>query len=263
MKNKNHHNKKTTPKTEVKNNPFLEYLKKGCSVIREKIAAKEKRLPDFLLRNAFTILFFIVIWALLAFYEDALLFRVNELSLFLYDDLYYEEMMSVPAGFLSYIACYLVQFFYHPALGATIYVSLLVLVYWLTCKVFDVSHRYRLAAMVPVVALLASNTQLGYWIFYLKLPGYYYVALLGVIVSLLATWVVKKSHIYIKPLLVAGWMYFAYPYFGVYVIISGIVMGLHSLALAIGRKYNLQKIAVSSASIVVSVVMYYVVPDAY
>ena len=263
MKNKNHNNKKPTQKTEVKNSSFLESLKKGCSVIGEKMREKARHLPDFILKNSFAILFFTVVWTLLAFYEDALLFRINELSLFLYDDLYYEEMMSVPAGFLSYIACYLVQFFYYPLLGATIYVGLLVLVYWLTCKVFDISHRYRLLAMVPVIALLASNTQLGYWIFYLKLPGYYYVALLGVVVSLLATWVVKKSHIYIKPLLVAAWMYFVYPYFGIYAIVSGIIMGVHSLCLAIGRKYNVQKIVISSASMVVSVVMYNIVPGVY
>ena len=263
MKNKNHQNIRTAPKTVEKNNPFLESLKKCCSVISERLRGKAQTLPNFLLQNAFAILFFIFVWALLAFYEDALLFRVNELSIFLYDDLYYEEMMSAPAGLLSYVACYLVQFFYNPIMGATIYVALLALVYWLTCKVFDVSHRYRLFAMLPVVALLASNTQLGYWIFYLKLPGYYYVALLGVIVSLLAAWLVKKSHLYLKPLLVATWMYFAYPYIGVYAILSGVVMGVHSLCLAIGRKYNVQKIVISSVSIVVSVVMYKIVPGIY
>ena len=263
MKNKNHQNIRTAPKTVEKNNPFLESLKKCCSVISERLRGKAQTLPNFLLQNVFAILFFIFVWALLAFYEDALLFRVNELSIFLYDDLYYEEMMSAPAGVLSYVACYLVQFFYNPIMGATIYVALLALVYWLTCKVFDVTHRYRLFAMLPVVALLASNTQLGYWIFYLKLPGYYYVALLGVIVSLLAAWLVKKSHLYLKPLLVATWMYFAYPYIGVYAILSGVVMGVHSLCLAIGRKYNVQKIVISSVSIVVSVVMYKIVPGIY
>lgn len=263
MKNKNHPYKETAQKAGAKKTPFLESLKKGCLVISEKIREKVRYLPGSLLKNSFAVLFFVVVWTLLAFYEDGLLFRVNELSLFLYDDLYYEEMMSVPAGLLSYIACYLIQFFYNPVVGATIYVGLLVLVYWLTYKVFDVSHRYRLFAMMPVIALLASNTQLGYWIFYLKLPGYYYVALLGVIVSLLAAWIVKKSHIYLKPLLVAAWMYFAYPYLGVYAIASGVVMGVHSLCLAIGRRYNAKKIAISSVSIVVSVVMYNIVPGAY
>ena len=263
MKNKNHQQEHAPQEVVTGKNPVASFLKKGCLAVRGKCRDGIKDLPASLLRNLFAILFFIAVWAILAFHEQGLLFRVSELSLFLDDDLYYKEMMSAPAGFLSYIACYLVQFFHKPVLGATIYVALLAVVYWLTCKVFDVSRRCRFMAMLPVVALLASNTQLGYWIFYLKVPGFYYVAVVGVIVSLLAAWVVKKSHIYLKPLLVAAWMYFAYPYFGVYAIVSGIVIALHSLCLSIGRNRCLQKILISSVTIVVSIVMMEYVPGRY
>ena len=108
------------------------------------------------------ILFLVVVWALLSFYEPALLFRVNELSVFLDSDIYYKEMMSAPAGLLSYVGCYLVQYFYYPAVGAAIYVLLLALVYRLTCLVFDLSAKKGVLALLPVAALLATNTQLGY-----------------------------------------------------------------------------------------------------
>ena len=55
--------------------------------------------------------FFIVLWALLAFYESALLKRTESFSLFLFDGTYFDTMMSVPAGMLSYIGCFLNQFF--------------------------------------------------------------------------------------------------------------------------------------------------------
>ena len=211
----------------------------------------------------FAALFFTVVWALLAFHESALLFRVNELSVFLYDNLFYEDMMSMPAGILYYAASWLVQFFYIPALGAGIFVVLLALVYWLTIKVFDILPKYRILAMLPVVALLASNTQLGYWIFYLKIPGYYYVALLGVIFSLLAIWAVKKSHIYLKPVLVVAWIYFAYPCLGVYAVASGVIMAVHTLCRAIGGKRGVAGIIVASATLIVSVVVAYFVPSMY
>ena len=54
-----------------------------------------KTLPGRLAGHLYAILFFIVVWALLAFYEPAFLFRVNELSSFIYDDLFFAEMMSV------------------------------------------------------------------------------------------------------------------------------------------------------------------------
>ena len=222
---------------------------------------ESKRLPSFLNWNLFAILFFVVVWALLAFYEPALLFRVNELSGFLFDDQYYSEMLLMPAGILYYAASFLVQFFYIPVLGATIYVALLALVYWLTYKVFDILPKHRLLAMLPVVALLVSNTQLGYWIFYLKIPGYYYVALLGVLVSLLAIWVVKKTHVFIRPLLIAAWIYFAYPCIGVYALISGVIMGVHWLCCSIGKKQAASWIVYSSAVMVGAVVLACAVPN--
>ena len=224
---------------------------------------ESKRLPSFLNWNLFAILFFVVVWALLAFYEPALLFRVNELSGFLFDDQYYSEMLLMPAGILYYAASFLVQFFYIPVLGATIYVALLALVYWLTYKVFDILPKHRLLAMLPVVALLVSNTQLGYWIFYLKIPGYYYVALLGVLVSLLAIWVVKKTHVFIRPLLIAAWIYFAYPCIGVYALISGVIMGVHWLCCSIGEKQAASWIVYSSAVMVGAVVLACAVPKIY
>ena len=221
------------------------------------------RLSSLVFGNLFAILFFVAVWGLLSFRESALLFRVNELSVFLYDDLFYEEMMSMPAGILYYMASWLVQFFYYPVLGATIYVALLALVYWLIYRVFDIPKRLRLLAMLPVVALLATNTQLGYWIFYIKIPGYYYVALLGVLLSLLAIWCVKKSHLFLKPLLTIAWIYFAFPCIGVYAIASGVVMGIHMLCRAIASKDGAVKVTISSVTMLAAVATAYFVPPHY
>ncbi len=229
----------------------------------EKNETKATGWRGMLFANSFALLFFVVVWALLAFREQALLFRVNELSVFLYDNLFYEEMMSMPAGILYYAASWLVQFFYNPVLGATIYVVLLALVYWLTYNVFDIAPKRRWLAMLPVVALLASNTQLGYWIFYIKIPGYYYVALLGVLFSLLAAWAVKKLHVYLKPFAVVAWIYFAYPWFGVYALVSGVVMGVHTLCRAIGNRDKKVLVAVSLVTMIAAFVMAYLVPPMY
>ena len=119
--------------------------------------------------------FFVALWAVLAFCESALLQRTESFSLFLFDGTYFNNMMSVPAGLLSYMGCFLIQFFYYPAVGAAIYVLLLIALYCLVRKVFDIPSRYAFLALLPVVAIVASNTQLGYWMFYLKMPGYYEV----------------------------------------------------------------------------------------
>ena len=232
---------------------------KGAGSLASRIAG----LPSLLGGNLFAILFFVAVWALLAFRESALLFRVNELSVFLYDDLFYEELMAMPAGILYYVASWLVQLFYYPVLGATVYVAFLALVYWLTCMVFDLTPGRRLLAMLPVVALLASNTQLGYWIFYIKIPGYYYVALLGVLVSLLAMWAVKKLHVYLKPFVIAAWIYLLYPCLGVYALVSGVVMAVYTLCVAIGKKQGMASITVSSVAVLVSIFLAWLAPRAH
>ena len=165
--------------------------------------------------------FFIVLWALLAFYESALLKRTESFSLFLFDGTYFDTMMSVPAGMLSYIGSFLNQFFYYPVLGATVYVALLFVVYLLVRKVFEIPSSCSLLALVPVVALVASNTQLGYWLFYLKMPGYYYMALVATLFSLLGMWAYRSAGNVLRMALLVVWVAAGYPLMGVLFSILG------------------------------------------
>ena len=176
-----------------------------------------------------TLIFFVALWLLLTFFEPAQLYRIQDLSLFLNTELFFKEMMTMPAGLLSYIGCFLVQFFYYPAVGAAIYVALLYVTYLLVRKVFNIPRRWSLLALVPVVFLLATNVFMGYWIYYMKLQGYFYVAILGVISVLLALWAYKKLPLWAKYLFVILWTLSGYPLFGIYALVATLFMGLHTL----------------------------------
>lgn len=182
------------------------------------------------IRTAIVVLFFVGVWGALSFYEAANLFRISDLSVFLFDELFFYEKLSMPAGLLMYVASFLVQFFHYPALGAAIYVTLLYLVYRLTIRVFDISARYNLLALVPVVALLATNTQLGYWIFYLKISGYYYVALLAVLAILSSLWLFKKFGAAWRIPLLLLWLFLGYPILGVYALVGAVLMAIFTMA---------------------------------
>lgn len=211
--------------------------------------------------RALPLLFFVALWCILSTYESAQLFRINELSVFLLDDLFFESMMQEPAGLLRYVSSFLVSFFYYPALGAAIYVVLLYAVYRLVIKVFDLPGSYRMLALVPVVALVASNTQLGYWIYYLKQPGYYYMALVATILFLLALWCYKLVNDPLRILFVAVWVLVGYPLFGAYALVSALLMALYSIVSAVsnGRKTVLPVITLLVALVVVCAVpqLYY------
>ncbi len=211
--------------------------------------------------NLLSPLFFVGLWIVLSTYESALLFRINELSVFLFDDLFFEGMMSKPAGFLHYISSFFVQFFYYPALGAAIYVALLYAVYKLVVKVFDLPQSYRLLAMVPVLVLLVSNTQLGYWIYYLKQPGYWYMALIATLLFLLSLWCFKYLNGALRVIFVVLWCFIGYPLFGAYALAAALLMGLYSIAQAVAERKKLLLallvIIASLAAVVIAPQVYY------
>lgn len=225
-----------------KNNNKVKATSVASSSLLDKLGLAVKWLP---------LLFFIGLWAVLSTYESALLFRINELSLFLFDNLFFEGMMSEPAGLLRYISSFFIQFFSYPALGAAIYVAMLYAVYSLVIKVFDLPGNCRLLALVPVLALVASNTQLGYWIYYLKQPGYYYMALLATLLFLLTMLLYKRLNEPLRAVFVVVWCVAGYPLLGAYALLSALLMGGYSLATSVVGKGRIRAFLTFAVSIVV------------
>ena len=215
-----------------------------------------------MLRSLKTIplLFFVGLWIVLSTYESALLFRINELSVFLFDDLFFESMMSKPAGFLHYVSSFFVQFFYYPALGAAIYVALLYAVYKLVISVFGLQKSYKLLALLPVLALLVSNTQLGYWIFYLKQSGYWYTALLATLLFLLALWCFKRVKGVLRMFFVVVWVFVGYPLLGAYALVAALLMGCYCIAESVSARKN---IILPSLTFAVAIVAACAIPQIY
>lgn len=175
-------------------------------------------------------LFFVAVWLALVLFEGPQLYRIQELSTFLCTKMFFGEMMTAPAGLLSYAASFLVQFFYYPALGAAMYVALLSVVYLLVRRLFGIPLRWALVALLPVVLLLWSNVYMGYWIFYIKVAGYFYVLLLGTIAVLLAMLAYRRVPAWAQYPFVALWTIAGYPLIGVYSLAGAIVMGAYTLA---------------------------------
>jgi hypothetical protein len=176
------------------------------------------------------LLFFAAVWLAFVLYENVQLQRIQELSTFLCTEMYFDDMMTAPAGLLSYVATFLVQFLYYPVLGVTIYMALMYVVYLLVRKLFAIPQRWSLLALVPVVLLLWTNVYMGYWIYYSKLSGYFFVALLGVIAILAAMLAYKRVPGWAKYPFIAVWTIAGYPLIGVYALAAAIMMGAYSIA---------------------------------
>ena len=163
------------------------------------------------------------------------LWTAQDRSIFVGNSQFFKEKMAVPGGMGIWLGCYLTQFFYYPALGATILILLLLLSYYLTVKVFGFKGAWSALALIPVCALLASIIDIGYWIYYLKVPGYWFRETLGMFFMCIALYGFKhiKSLNLLKGagngLYVILWTLIGYLLFGWWGLLGAIIMGCMSI----------------------------------
>ncbi len=178
----------------------------------------------------FVVAYFVVLWVLLSFYEQSQMVRIEAQSLFLFDEIFFDNMMKSPAGLLAYAGCFLTQFLYYPVLGAAIFVMLLLLLFFLVKRVFSIPKKFLLLALVPSVFIVASNTQFGYLIYHIKHPGWYFVTVIGAIVALLAIWLYRKLSWKLSIPFLLLWVCLGFPLFGVFALFSALCMGAISIS---------------------------------
>ena len=170
----------------------------------------------------------------LLFYEADLLWKVQQHNAFLYSTLFFKQMMVVPGGLLLWLASFFTQFFYYPWLGVMILCAWWWLLMWLTKRTFMIPMKWIVLTVVPVAILMIANMDLGYWVYLIKQPGYFYVPTLGVTAGTALLWGFRKvSHLTtrLSPL----WMRVAYivlatvvcyPLMGIYALASVVLMGV-------------------------------------
>ena len=130
--------------------------------------------------------FGIILWALILIFEHTLLFRAQELSLWIPTKIWFDGCMALPAGFLTYLAQFFNQFLFYPWLGALLLVLLWIAVYALTLRIFHIPARWATVGLIPAALLVACTMEVGYWIFQIKTPAYLFHATIGMLFTLLA-----------------------------------------------------------------------------
>ena len=108
--------------------------------------------------------------------------------MFLHTPLFFKQQMVTAGGLLMWAGAYLTQFLYYPMLGAGLLCLLWAFLMWLLKRTFHLPQQWMMMTLIPVACLLIADTNLGYWVFYLKLRGYFYDATIGTIVAMGLTW---------------------------------------------------------------------------
>ena len=182
----------------------------------------------------------LVIAIVLLGYESDLLWKVQQYNLFLDTSHFFREQMLVSGGFLSYISCYFTQFFFHPWIGVLILCGWWFLLMWLTKKTFRLADNWTVLALIPVAILLVADMNLGYWHYFMRLRGYFYVPTIGTTAVVAMLWAFRtlpqRLWLRIAGLFVAAVV--GYPLFGIYALAAVLLMGIWMWRLSGNYSHN-------------------------
>jgi len=169
----------------------------------------------------------VVAFALLYFEAD-LLWKVQQHSLFLNSSLFFRQQMVVPGGMLSYLGAFFSQHFYYPWVGVVLLCAWWLLLMWLTERTFNIPGKWIVLTVVPVAILLVANMQLGYWVYVIKLRGFFYVATLGVTAGTALLWAFRKlpEKLWLRAAFIVLTTLIGYPLMGVYALAAILLMVL-------------------------------------
>lgn len=150
-----------------------------------------------------------------------LLYKVQELSLFLPTKLYFSLHMSIPGGLLSWLGNFFTQFFYYPWLGSLIFVSFIAFTQFLVVKVFRIKAKHFPITFVVSFALLLTISQLGYLIQNITAQGFIYSNLIGFDAVLLVLWLYRTiESVPIRAAFNVFFVAFCYPLLGFYTLLA-------------------------------------------
>ncbi len=204
----------------------------------------------------------VVVLAVLVVFESDYLYRAQELNLFLYTPLFFKQQLVVAGGVLTWLGTYFTQFFFHPWLGSLLLCLWLGLMLWLVQKAFRLPVHWWPLLLVPCGLVLLTDFSLGYWLYYLKLRGTFFIAAMGTSLAVALLWayrvIVCGSG---KPLWALLFMTLtavvAYPLAGFYGLLAVALMALLSWRLPLSLLWRIIVSAVAALLIAFVPLIYY------
>ena len=177
------------------------------------------------------------------------LFMAQDRSLFVYGNEFFNEIANKPACLSAWAGSYLTQYFYNPTIGASLLIGIWCIIYISIISAFRLPRKLAYLAIIPIACLLISVIDLGYWIYYIKQPGYYFRESLGFLSAIMIVEVVSmfRKKIIIQCIALVAFSFFGYIAFGWYALLACIYVAIQKLFDKESDK-NSKAIIVSSAT---------------
>lgn len=125
----------------------------------------------------------VLTWYFLLMRNGDVLFMHQVRSLFCDTADFYQQFQTKPAGFLQWAGCYFTQFFYYPALGCAMLFLMWTAIFFIQKKALRIPDAISPMLLIPLVCLVASEIDLGYWLYYSKNPGYCFSQTIGMLIA--------------------------------------------------------------------------------
>ena len=171
-----------------------------------------------------------VIAGALLLFESNLLWKLQEMNLFLTTPMFFRDQMVVPGGLLSWAGTFLTQLFRWPWLGVLVLCGCWWLLMWLTKRAFRIPAQWAGLLLIPVGMLLLTIVDFGYCLYVLKQPGYAFVSTLGAVVVAALLWAYRclPAKRYLRTAFIVLTCVVGYPLFGIYGLAAPLLMALWS-----------------------------------
>ena len=217
----------------------------------------------------------IIIWVIalvtiagaMLLFENDLLWKVQQMNLFLNSMTFFKSQMVVPGGLLTWIGTWFTQFLHYPWLGVLLLCGWWLGLLFLIKQTFKTPAHWAVFLLVPIALLLLTNMDMGYWVYMLKLRGHFFVSTIGTTMVVALLWcyrrivVVTQRHtkrMWTMPglfILVASVV--GYPLMGIYGLASALLMGLWSWKLSKKRSDGIGLTVVALLSVIAVPLFYY------
>lgn len=161
-------------------------------------------------------------------YEGDYLWKAQELNLFLDTPLFLKQQMIEAGWLLMWLGCWFTEFFYHPWMGVSLLCLWWALLMLVMGRTFRVPLKWATLLLIPVAALLLTDVDLGYWLYYLKLRGHFFVATIGTTLAVSSVWLFRllPQRFFLRQAYLVVSTAVLYPLIGFYGLLAALLCGV-------------------------------------
>ena len=133
------------------------------------------------------------------------------------------------------------------------------LLLWLVKRAFCLPDRWNILALIPVAILLTANMDLGYWVYHMKLRGYFFIATIGTTAATALLWTFRRlpEKLWLRICFIVFVALAGYPLMGVYGLGATLLMGVWTWRLGKKRTQNIVLTGIALLATIAIPLFYY------